>query len=144
MSKGISPLIASVLLIVFTVAVAGFLSVWLIGFTRTSSEVVEEESLRELVCRYGGISISNLKFYTSNDWLTGDVENTRTITLGNITIQVIYNNGTSQKNDLSIELTPREIYSFNISVSSNYDRIRALTNCSSVYDEASASDVTIF
>lgn len=140
--RGISPIIAVVLLIAFTVAVAGILSIWLMGFARTSTETIEEESLTQLICSYGGISLSDLKFCSTTNRITGKVENTRTINLGNITVQILYTNGTSQKNDLGISLLPREKYSFNISASSNYDKIRVMTNCSSVYDEAGSADIT--
>jgi len=138
--KGISPLIATVLLIAFTLSVAGIVSVWLTGFARTSTETVGKESSTQLICSYGGIALSNLKF--SNNRLSGSIENTRTIILGNITIQVLYTNASSQTEKLYVSLTPREKYSFNISISSNYDKIRVITNCSSVYDEVGSSEVT--
>lgn len=137
--KGISPLIATVLLIAFTIAVAGIISIWLTSFTKTSSQLVEEEATTQLVCSYGGISLSDLRY--SNNRLSGNVENTRTIVLGDITIQILYTNATSQKEPLNITLEPREKISFNLSASSNYDKIRVMTNCSSVYDEVGSSDV---
>jgi len=140
--KGISPVIAIVLLIAFTVSVAGILSIWLMGFATTSTGLIEEEATRELICSYGGISLSDLKFCSTNDRLAGKSENTGTINIGNITIQIIYTNGTTQKSETGAELLPREIYQFNISTNSNYDKIRVITNCSSVYDQVSSSDVT--
>lgn len=140
--KGVSPLIATVLLIAFTISVAGIISIWLVGFSRTSSETIGSEASRQLICSYGGISLSNLRYSSSTGTLAGEVENTRSIVLGNITVQILYANATSQKTYLNISLTPREKASFNISVSSNYDKIRAMTNCSSVYDEVGPGDVT--
>jgi len=139
--KGVSPLIATILLIAFTLSVAGIVSIWLTGFARTSTETVGKESSTQLICSYGGIALSNLKF--SNNRLSGSIENTRTIILGNITIQVLYTNASSpQTEKLYVSLTPREKYSFNISISYNYDKIRVITNCSSVYDEVGSSEVT--
>jgi flagellin-like protein len=49
-SKGISPLIAVVLLIAFTVAVAGVISLWLTGFTTTTTGSVESASTNQTKC----------------------------------------------------------------------------------------------
>ena len=138
--KGVSPLIATILLIAFTISVAGIISVWLTTFARTSTELVGGQSVNQLVCSYGGISLSNLAF--SSGRLTGEIENTRTIALGNITLQVSYTNSTSQIEKFYSDLSPREKYFFNVSASSNYDKIRVITNCSSVYDEAESSEVS--
>lgn len=42
--KGVSPLVASVLLIAFTIAVAGLYSGWITSFTKKTNEEVEEQS----------------------------------------------------------------------------------------------------
>ena len=49
-SKGISPMIAVVLLIAFTVAVGGILSVWLTSFTTTTTGSVESAATNETKC----------------------------------------------------------------------------------------------
>jgi len=152
--KGISPLVATVLLIAFTIAIATILSLWLTSFTRQTSETVEKEAEKQIICSRGGISLSNLRFNSTINYLSGRIENTGTISLGNISMQIVYANLTTQKNDLclaggvainctisNLTISPRELYAFNISSSSNYNIIRVMTNCSSVYDEASASDV---
>lgn len=151
--KGISAMIATVLLIAFTVAVAGVISSWLMSFTKTSSETVSTQANTQLVCSYGGISLSGLK-YASNI-MNGTIENTQTVSLGNITIQIIYLNKStitsklclvgSVANDCgvaTISLFPRESVSFSINASSNYETIRVYTNCSNVYDSASSSEVS--
>lgn len=153
--KGISPLIATVLLIAFTVAVAGLLSSWLMSFTKSSSEIVSRQSNTQLVCSYGGIALSNLKYSSSCNCMNGTIENTQTISLGNITIQTIYSNQSTITTKLcvygsaakdcgvaNISLQPRESVSFSINSSSDYQTIRVYTNCSNVYDSASSSDVS--
>lgn len=156
--KGISPLIATVLLIAFTVGVAGIVSVWLTGFTKTSTESVEEQSTTQLTCVYGGVSLRNLKYANTN--ISGNIENTGQISLGKITIQVMYTNrsdvleqklclfGTNVYNCTAANLTlsPREMKSFNVTSGTgavgNIDKVRVFTNCSSVYDEADNSEIT--
>jgi flagellin-like protein len=145
--KGISPLIASVLLIAFTVAVGGILSIWLVGFTTTNTNIISEQTTDELECSYAAVSIRNLRYNTTSSNITGMVENTKWRTIGNVSILILYKNQTSYKlrlNDTAgnrLTLDPRDTYSFSITTASNYDKIRVMTNCSSVYDEASSSDV---
>ncbi len=154
MRKGISPLIATVLLIAFTVAVAGIISMWLTTFTSTSVEDVGERSSTELYCTYGGISVSDLRFCNSR--LSGIIRNTGQVDVGNITLQIIFQNATpAQKIYLTqtgaagsthsnMSLEPREIASFNVSIGgSNFDKIHVYSNCSNVYDDAERSDVTV-
>ncbi len=146
--KGISPLIASVLLIAFTVAAFGVIQTWGTGFISSTTQDVSDKTDTELTCVYGGISVSNLRY--CNDYMGGRVENTNMIDLGDIVLQIIYTNSSSQKFDLNVTgtttpivLEPGEIESFNISIGgSNYDRIHVYTNCSDVTDDAESSDVT--
>ena len=42
--KGVSPLVASVLLIAFAIAVAGLYSGWITSFTKVTTEEVQEQS----------------------------------------------------------------------------------------------------
>jgi flagellin-like protein len=159
MKKGISPLIATVLLIAFTVAVAGIISVWLTGFAKITTSTVGSQANIEIICNNGQISFSNLIYCSTSGYLSGDISNSGTIALGNITMQIIYTNGTQHpKLYLSLigsstntstaccgnlTISSAEKYRFNTSVSSNYDKIRVITNCTAkVTDEADSSDVT--
>jgi len=49
-SKAISPMIATILLIAFTVAVGGIISVWLTGYTRTTSAAVSTATEDQIKC----------------------------------------------------------------------------------------------
>jgi len=147
--KGISPLIATVLLIAFTVAVAGIVSVWITNFASTSTKHVTQQSDIELTCSYGAVAVSNLKY--CNSYLSGIVDNTGNIDIGNVTLQIIFDNSTSQRFFLNkssdstkyMSLKPREIDSFNFTIGgSNYNLLHFYTNCSNVYDQANKGDVT--
>jgi len=146
--KAVSDMIATVLLIAFTVAVAGIVSVWITGFTSTTTEQVSEQSAKELYCAYGGISVSSLVY--CGGYFSGVVTNTNLVDLGNITLQVLFDNSTNQNIKLNrssggvfMSLTPRELDSFNVSIGgNNYDRLHFYTNCSNVYDDAVRADVT--
>jgi len=49
-TKAISPMIATVLLIAFTVAVGGILSLWLTGYTTTTTGAVETATTNQTKC----------------------------------------------------------------------------------------------
>ena len=145
MRKGVSPLIATVLLIAFTIAVGGIISVWLTQFTGTTTETVGKESQIQIVCGTGGIAFSNVKY--CNNYLYGEVTNTGSISLGNITFTILYNNASrelfyTQYNGTVNKLTaccgnlamfPAEKFNFNFSIGgSNYEIVRVTTNCTTV------------
>ena len=150
--KGLSPLVATVLLIAFTIAVAGIVSIWLTGFTTNQTQDVTAKANIEVTCSYGGISFGNLRYSAGN--ISGNIENTRTVGIGKIAVQIIYDNKTVIRHSLcllgniagncsvaNLSLAPRELTTFNISANSNYESLRVFTNCSSVYDTAQASQV---
>jgi len=58
--KGISPLIATVLLIAFTLSVAGLLGGWFSGLTKTQTETIEKSSVELMNCTGAVISIVNV------------------------------------------------------------------------------------
>jgi hypothetical protein len=123
-------------------------SAWITGFTTTSTETVSGNTQRELYCAYAGISVSNLKY--CNNHFAGTVDNTNLKDVGNVTLQIIYDNSTSEKFYLNrssgsgfMSLTPRERDAFNVTIGGiNYDLIHVYTNCSNAYDDATRSDVT--
>lgn len=153
--KGISALIATVLLIAFTVGTAGIISVWLTGFTKEQTGTIGDQASTSVLCSYGGINLRNLRFNGTTGLLNGSIENTGTIVLGSISLQILYTNASDQKNPLckvgsqsvncstaNLTLSAREMSSFSVSIASNYDKIRTYTNCSSVYDEAASTEVS--
>jgi len=153
--KGISPIIATILLIAMTVAVAGIAGSWLLTFSKTSTGTVGQKADLELLCNKGGISFSEICY--SNNYISGYITNTGTIALGNITIQIMYTNASQQTNYLSygggiittsasccgnLSMYANEKFKFNISASSDYDRMYIFTNCTGkVTDEVKASDI---
>jgi len=158
-SKAVSPLIASVLLIAFTVAVAGIVSGWLQGFTRSTTSTVTSQSQTELTCSYAGMSLSAVKYGSSDSTLSGSIENTGQVGIGGITLQIFFTNGTGPNNirlctngtvfscsAANLSLVPREMTSFNVSSGSTalagIDKVRVFSNCSTVYDSVTSSQIT--
>ena len=146
MKKGVSPFIASVLLIAFAIAVAAIFSGWLSSFTQTTTEEVQEHSEKRVTCSYGGIALEDLEYNQTTGNFSGKVENTDIIVLGNIDFEIFYADASRTKLDVNMTLEPGEKNTFNQNVTkmntTSYNKIRVITNCSNVYDEATSSDVT--
>lgn len=152
--KGVSPLIATVLLISFTVAVAGIIATWITQFASTTSQTVSKQSDTEITCAYGSVNIRSLKY--SSPFLSGVVENNGQIDLGSISLSIIYQNATSEKiqlcksgitgqscatSNLSLRVSEQQSFNFTLN-GSNYEEIRVITNCSNVVDTAKRVDVS--
>jgi len=58
--KGVSPLVATVLLIAATVAIAGIISVWLTSFTRTTTTSVETTATNQTKCAGAYLKIDSV------------------------------------------------------------------------------------
>lgn len=154
--KGISPLVATVLLISLVVAIAGIVSQWSNIFAREQTELVTEQSRTSITCSYGNVNMRNLQFQTTQSRLSGAVENIGQIALGNISLSIVYQNATSQNVKLcnspsgsvscdvaNLSLSVAERTSFNVSIwGNNYDSIKLITNCTGVSDSASRGDVS--
>jgi flagellin-like protein len=65
--KGISPMIAIVLLIAFTVALGGVLSVWLTGLTTTQTQQVTNQSSSQVKCS-PSLSVDSVLTKTQAGW----------------------------------------------------------------------------
>lgn len=57
MKKAISPLIATVLLIAFTMAVAAILTSWVTGFTKAQTGYVGEKAEKQIKCTYATFKV---------------------------------------------------------------------------------------
>ncbi len=147
-SKGISTLVASVLLVAFTVAAFGIIMTWGTDFISSTTSDVSDQTDKDMDCIYAGLSVAKLKY--CNHYLSGTIENTEMYTLNNITLTVAFLNGTSQNMKLNntygqfLSLSPGELEAFNQTIGgSNYELIRISTStCPGVSDNAAASDVT--
>ncbi|MCJ7450243.1 MAG: hypothetical protein MUP58_00710 [Candidatus Nanohaloarchaeota archaeon QJJ-9] len=89
--KGISPLIAAVLLIAFTMAVAAILTAWVTQFTQDTTGAVGNESERVIQCSYAGLSIYDAVNDSGN--LTVSVANTGTQDMSNVSITAFMEDG---------------------------------------------------
>lgn len=146
--KGISPLIATVLLIAFTVAVAGIVSLWVTSFAKTATQQTENKSLTQITCAYGAISLSDVNFCGTRGEVSGRLSNKGQIALNSIRVQVIYANGSFPTFDLclagssvincstaNLTINPSYLYGFNITgLSSGFSNVNVITDCAGVTD----------
>jgi len=138
-----------------TVTIAGIVSIWFTSFTKTTTQTIGGEVSIEIICMHAGISFSDVCY--SNGYISGYFSNTGKIALGGIVLTILYRNGSFDKYYLSyaegkiipqtsccgnLTLFVNDKYSFNVSVSSDFDRIYISTNCTKVSDEVKASEMT--
>lgn len=133
--KGISPLIASVLLIGFTVAIAGIISIWLATLTKTQTSIVEELGEKQAKCAGSALAIKEAKYNLSSTYvnitLTYEAGTER---LFNLTVEVSGGGATRQStpayNTSSDPFEPGESYAVainaaGIKIPPDYVRARA-------------------
>lgn len=89
--KGISPLIAAVLLIAFTLAVAALLTAWVTTFTQDTTGAIGDRSTEVIECSYAGLSVYSVSYDSANDWVNISIANTGTTGLGNVTVVALEN-----------------------------------------------------
>jgi flagellin-like protein len=102
MGKGISPFIASVLLIAFTVAVGAIVSLWINALMRSQASEVGSEADLAVKCRKAGIRIldDTIKCnFTGTDYLNFSLENTGYIDVYNFRAY-LYINGVTYSYDV--------------------------------------------
>jgi|GEM_PF-1022321 len=89
-SKGISPLVAAVLLIAVTMTVAGLLAYWASSFVTTSLPETNETATE---CRFADFSIYSCTHTNSTDTLNVILENLKNIELRNLRTFLFYKDG---------------------------------------------------
>lgn len=101
MKKGIDPIIATVLLIAFTMAVAAILVSWITGFTKTQTTYVGEKGEKQVKCTYGDIDAGKSDVWYNFTSSPGLVNTT------------IFNRGDEDLYNFSfLVITDRSVYTF--------------------------------
>ena len=137
--KGISPLIAAVLLIAFTMAVAAILTAWVTSFTQRTTEDVGNTSEQLVSCSFAGLSIYDAILGT-DDSMTISMANTGTKDLNGVSVVIFHSNGTTYSDTVDA-LESGNVDDITIPVASDVDasdisRVRiASTECPEVTDE---------
>jgi flagellin-like protein len=130
-SKGISPLVAAVLLIAVTMTIAGLLAYWAASFVKTS---LPETNETETQCRFADFSIYSCTY--SNRTVNLILENTQNVDLEDLKAYFIFSNNTvSDAYDLNETLPSGRLKSFTITSVDDFSKISIKTHCPDVGKE---------
>ncbi|MDY6788865.1 MAG: archaellin/type IV pilin N-terminal domain-containing protein [Candidatus Nanohaloarchaea archaeon] len=137
--KGISPLVAAVLLIAFTLAVASILTAYVTTFTEESAQQLGNQTTQVTSCAYAGISIYDAVYDTANSDITVNVANTGTKDLSEITVVAFASDGSILGRGTLSDLNTGDVSSTTISTGQQPDRVRASSSdCPQKTDEESS------
>lgn len=141
--KGISPLIAAVLLIAFTMAVAAILTAWVTTFTQETTSEVGQSGSEQIACSFAGLSIYDAVYNDGDDSLTVAVANTGTRDLSDgVSIVLSYADGTVESTNITGlntgEVQSKTFESIGIDTTAELSEVRAAsTGCPQVTDQQS-------
>jgi flagellin-like protein len=107
--RGLSPLIAAVLLVAFTVAIAAFLATWSKSYTETQALAVEKETVAKLACGKAGLRIKACAFVKvpneNNYTVRLLARNAGSLKLGNLKVVIFYPDDTVKTLNFDPDLT---------------------------------------
>ena len=89
-------MIAVVLLIAFTVAVGGILSVWLSTLSTTQTAIVSPGTEKQVRCAASALKVSQVRYPTG----TGR---------SSVNVSVIYDSGTESLSNITVEISARGV-----------------------------------
>jgi flagellin-like protein len=154
MLKGVSPVIAVVLLIALVSGLAGIIYAWSRGMVVLTTERVRKEMEVRAECLYASIDLFGLRY--CEPWFIGFIQNTGAAKLNEFRFQVIFKNLSlkfvplcfAENRVLSCaeanaSARPGEIFPFNLSLEPNYDLIKLLTDCPDVSKEVSYAEIPL-
>lgn len=150
--KGISSMMAAILLVIAVIVVATIVGTYLPQLPKTSATVVGQNNA-QVICGTGAISLTDIHF--CNNAISGYVANTGNIPLGDITLTLSYTNITFERIYLSqsgsalnasstccsdLAMLPNDKFFFTFPVGgSNYDTLSVSTNCTNPEVSAQAA-----
>jgi len=137
--KGISPIIATVLLIGFAVAIAGIVSVWSTTLTTSQTKTIGNQSKGQTVCT-PSLSIDQVKIFNNSN-ATVTYHNIGSQTITNIKVFATSNLGLNSTSASNLDAGEMNITIVNIT--GNVNLVRVTGTCASsiiVSDECEPSD----
>ncbi len=134
--KGISPLVAAVLLIAFTLAVASILTAYVTTFTEESAQELGNQTQQVTSCAYAGLSIFDAVYDSSAGEITVNVANTGTKDLSELTAVAFSPDATILGRGTISDLQTGDIGTTTISVSEKPGRVTvSSSSCPQTTDE---------
>lgn len=130
MIKGVSPLVAAVLLIAVTMTIAAMLSYWASGFVRSRTEEWEKR-LPAGECSFANFRVYSCKYDTGT--ITMVLENVKDVDLRNITAYVLNSDSSIDVKTGLSDLPALQIKSYSLTgISASYEKITIKTHCPDV------------
>lgn len=143
MKKAISPLIATVLLIAFTMTVAVLVQNFFTGFFSTQQSSTTEKATASLNCAYAKLKINSISYNGTSTMLktriTNENQNSKDSALANITFSLIMRDGTSTSYGASCNCADESLYPGDTKVYSNAS-VTGGCNITAVYVSSSCSN----
>ncbi len=135
--KGVSPLVASVLLISFTMAIAAILATWATQYMTQQTSTLTAKG-QEANCVYARMDLDTYTYDKTNGQLVMIVNNKGRLGLQNFTLFIFNTSGigrisletdNSVVNRQNTTLPPGEPRSFIVNGVTNMSRFRVVSNC---------------
>ncbi len=150
--KAISPLIASVLLIAFTITIANIIANFYTGFLNTQQTSSGEKTAATLNCAYATIKINSASYNGTGSTLrmrlTNEDKSTQDLALTNITFSVIKQDGSSSVYaatckcaDESLSPGGTKFYSAQIAGGCNITSVFVSASCSNAMDSVYSTGI---
>lgn len=139
--KGLSPLVAAVMLIVVTMTIAALLAFWASQYVLTSLPE-QNQTQMEAECRFAGFNIFDCIYRNSTDSINLILENTEGTELRDMRVYLIFPNGTvSEPRTLPGALSSdASLKSYVIDdVYDSFSRLRVTTHCPRVIEDKSCT-----
>lgn len=129
MRKGISPLVAAVLLIAATMSIAGILSYWTTSYVRTQTKQFENQTTAS-ECNFADFKIYQCVYNSSAQRVNLILENIKTVELKELKLYVEYSAGNvSSAISLNETLPSGAIKPYVITGISNFTNVIVKTQC---------------
>ncbi len=126
--KGVSPMIAVVLLIAFTVAIGGIISLWLTSLTSTTTSSVSSSAEKQIKCASSTMTIKEVRYSTAS-------------TIVNVT--VAHETGTEKLYNLSIDVTGGGATSSNMTTAATGSRTTYFNTTADPFEQGESASVSI-
>src|SRR3989338_6986080 len=140
--KGVSPLIAAVLLIAFTVAIATLVMGWFSTLTRTTTTTVTNKTTESIACSSAQLSIDDvyIRLNATESDVHVIVKNPGFTPLGITSLQAYNTTGSNFSTGFSAgTMTKGSIVSYNITLASiptcaTFSKVIVTSNCGGIAD----------
>lgn len=141
MTKGISPLVAAVILIAVTMTIAGILSFWATSFVQKGLPEVENTT-QQTICLGAKFRVYSGSYNSTSQGLALILENQRNVDLTLDKLYIFYPNNRLETYQLSGILANNELKPINVSnIEDGFEYGQIRTNCPEVYASFTYSEV---